>query len=50
MVLQDVIGMNIAQVIEHYGHHSQSRDRTFFMYYDEEDRLHTIWRRKKCAY
>jgi len=28
--------MNIADVIEYYGNHSQSRDRTFFMYYDEE--------------
>jgi len=29
--------MNIAQVIEYYGNHPQSRDRTFFMYYDEKD-------------
>jgi fatty-acyl-CoA synthase len=42
LALQDVIGMNIPQVIEHYGRHSQSRDRTFFMYYDEENRLREV--------
>ncbi len=36
MALDDVKRMNIADVIEHYGHHPQSKDRTFFMYYDEE--------------
>ncbi|MBW1775746.1 MAG: AMP-binding protein [Deltaproteobacteria bacterium] len=36
MSLDAVKGMNIDQVIEYYGNHPQSRDRTFFMYYDEE--------------
>jgi len=36
VALDDVKGMNIAQVIEYYGKSPQSRDRTFFMYYDEE--------------
>ena len=37
MALDDIKGMNIAQVIEYYGTHPQYKDRTFFMYYDEED-------------
>ena len=36
MALDDVRGMNIARVIDYYGNHPLSRDRTFFMYYDEE--------------
>ena len=36
MALEDVKGMNIAGVIAHYGNHPLFKDRTFFMYYDEE--------------
>ena len=36
MALEDVKGMNIAQVVEYYGSHPRFRDRTFFMYYDED--------------
>ena len=36
MALSDVKGMDIARVIEYYGNHPRFRDRTFFMYYDEE--------------
>lgn len=42
MALEDVKGMNIAQVIEYRGSHPGSRDRTFFMYYDEEARLQEV--------
>jgi len=42
MALKDVKGMNIAQVIEYYGNHPVSRDRTFFMYYDEEGRFQEV--------
>ena len=42
MALNDVMGMNIAQVIEYYGNHSRYRNRTFFMYYDEEGEFQEI--------
>ena len=42
MALEDVKGMNIAQVIAYRGSHPGSRDRTFFIYYDEEGRLQEV--------
>ncbi len=37
MALNEVKGMDMARVIEHYGNHPLSRNRTFLMYYDEEN-------------
>jgi acyl-CoA synthetase (AMP-forming)/AMP-acid ligase II len=42
VALDDVKGMNIAQVIEYYGNQPLSRDRTFLMYYDEEGGLREV--------
>jgi len=42
MALDEVKGMNIAQVIEYRGSHPDSKDRTFFMYYDDEGELQEV--------
>ena len=42
MALEDVKGMDIAQVIRYYGNHPEFRDRTFFMYYNEEGELREV--------
>jgi acyl-coenzyme A synthetase/AMP-(fatty) acid ligase len=36
LALNDVKGMDMARVIEYYGNHPLSRDRTFLMYDDED--------------
>ncbi len=42
MALEQVKGMNVAQVIEFYGTDPRSRDRTFLMYRDEEGSLQEV--------
>ncbi|MBW1783844.1 MAG: AMP-binding protein [Deltaproteobacteria bacterium] len=42
MGLDDVKGMDIAQVIQYRGSHPGFRDRTFFIYYDEEGMLREV--------
>ena len=39
MALEEVKEMNMAQVIEYRGSHPDSKDRTFFMYYDDDGGL-----------
>ncbi|MCP4579627.1 MAG: AMP-binding protein [Deltaproteobacteria bacterium] len=42
MALDDIKGMDMARVIEYYGTHPQSEDRTFFMYYHENGRFREV--------
>ncbi|MBW1714149.1 MAG: AMP-binding protein [Deltaproteobacteria bacterium] len=42
MTLEQVKGLNLAQIIEFYGTDPQTRERTFLMYRDEEEALREI--------
>lgn len=42
MALEQVKGLNVAQVIQFYGTDSRTRDRTFIMYYDDQGILQEV--------
>jgi fatty-acyl-CoA synthase len=42
MSLDQVVGRNIAQVIDFYGENSETRKRTFLLYRDDEDTLREV--------
>ena len=42
MALDEVIGMNVAEVIKFYGYGGNKKDRTFFMYRDEDENIQAV--------
>ena len=42
MALDEVIGMNVAEVIKFYGYEGNKKDRTIFMYRDEEENIQAV--------
>jgi len=42
MSLDEVIGMNMAEVIKFYGYGGNKKDRNFFMYRDEDENIQAV--------